>query len=167
MIQNIILIGMPGAGKSTVGVLLAKRIGYSFLDTDIQLSTNEGLTLPRVIDISGYDGFLRRENELGKSLNCEKTVIATGGSMVLCEEAMRHLKQNGLVVWLRVPINNLMARLPQNLASRGIAAPAGMGLTEIYQARLPYYQRYADITVDCGETVESAAFQIDLAIFRE
>ena len=87
--------------------------------------------------------------------------------MVLCEAAMRHLKQNGLVVWLRVPLSDITARLPQNLADRGIAAPSGMGLTEIYKMRLPYYQRYADFTIDCGENIETAAFQVDLAIFRE
>ena len=166
MIQNIVLIGMPGAGKSTVGVVLAKRIGYSFLDSDILLSSSEGLPLSRLLDITGYDGFLQRENNTGLSVNCEKTVVATGGSMVLCEGAMQHLKQNGLVVWMRVPISDITARLPQNLSDRGIAAPSGMGLSELYQTRLPYYQRYADIIIDCGETIETAAFQIDLAVFK-
>ncbi len=166
MIQNIVLIGMPGAGKSTVGVVLAKRIGYGFLDTDILLSTREGLPLPRLIDITGYEGFLKRENDAGLSLGCEQTVIATGGSMVLCEGAMTHLKQNGLVVWLRVPLSELEARLPQNLTDRGIAAPSGMGLSALYSMRLPYYQRYADIIVDCGESIETVAFQIDLAVFK-
>lgn len=165
MFSNIVLIGMPGSGKSTVGVVLAKKLGFDFLDTDILLAKKEGQTLSEMIGEYGYEEFLRREDTLGKSIECEKTVIATGGSMPLCKDAMKNLKRNSTVVYLRVPIFELKARLPKNLIDRGIAAPSSAGLEDIYDTRRPYYEKNADIVIDCMDGVDNVAAQIEMALF--
>lgn len=165
MINNIVLIGMPGSGKSTVGVVLAKRLGYDFLDTDILLSKNEGKALSLMVDEYGYEGFLRCENDTGKNISREKTVIATGGSMVLCNEAMDNLKQNGVIVYLNVPVGELESRLPACLSERGIAAPLGLSVSGIFDMRRPLYEKYADVTIDCAHGVDAVAAQIDFALF--
>lgn len=161
---NIVLIGMPGSGKSTVGVVLAKKLGFDFLDTDILLSNKEGVPLSDLIVKHGYEDFLLRENELGKSVKRNKTVIATGGSMPLCKEAMENLKQNSFTVYLRVSLTELDKRLPKNLSDRGVAAPALYSVEDIYNMRRPFYEKYADIVIDCKGNADDVAQQIINAI---
>lgn len=163
--KNIVLIGMPGTGKSTVGVILAKRLGYDFLDTDILLARREGRTLPQILAQEGLDGFLAREGALGRSVDCRQTVIATGGSMVLSEEAMAHLRRDGVTVWLETPVEVLERRLANNAREdRGVAAPHEMTVGEIYAVRQPYYQRNADIIVPCRQGVDQVVADIRAAL---
>ena len=124
MNNNIILIGMPGSGKSTLGVLLAKYSGYSFVDLDLIITKKTGKKLQKILDQDGYNAFLKIENQVGKELDCEKTVVATGGSMVLSAEGMEHLKKIGTVVYINVPIDEIIRRVT-NVATRGIAFKAG------------------------------------------
>ncbi len=149
MKNNIVLIGMPGAGKSTVGVLLAKAMGYSFVDTDLILSRQIGMTLQRYIDQNGIDAFLQEEIRTALSLDTERTVIATGGSMVLSEAAMRRLKQGAVTVFIDVPLGRLYRRL-RNIKTRGVAMRPGQTIAEVFRTRRPLYQKYADIIIPTG-----------------
>jgi shikimate kinase len=150
--MNIVLIGMPGAGKSTVGVLLAKTLGYDFIDTDIALSRQLGRTLQAYLDDKGTDAFLKAEEETVLALDCSETVIATGGSMVLSERAMAHLKRGSTTVFLDVPLIELEKRL-KNIKTRGIALRPGQTLAALFDERLPLYKMYADLTLsdEAGE----------------
>lgn len=161
MEKNLILIGMPGAGKSTVGVLLAKTLGYQFLDTDLLIAQQQNAKLQDILDKRGLEHFLACEEQAGLSVHAEKTVIVTGGSMVLCEKAMAHLKEMGTVVYLEVPLEELTARI-RNIKTRGIAAKPGETLEEIYRMRAPYYRRYADVCVQMqtAATLEEAVEQL-------
>ena len=145
--NNIILIGMPGSGKSTLGVLLAKYSGYSFVDLDLIITKKTGKKLQKILDQDGYDAFLKIENQVGKELDCEKTVVATGGSMVLSAEGMEHLKKIGTVVYINVPIDEIIRRVT-NVATRGIALKDGETLNDVFKERTPLYEKYADVTVD-------------------
>lgn len=144
--ENIILIGMPGCGKSTVGVILAKSLGYDFVDTDLLISRKADKPLQKIIDQDGIEHFSELEEYIGKTLNSYKTVVATGGSMVLCAEAMKNLKSLGTVVYLDVPIDELKRRLG-NFKSRGIVMRKGETIDELLTERKAYYEKYADITV--------------------
>ena len=137
--KNIVLIGMPGTGKSTVGKALAERLGYEFVDADDLIVQTTGKTLPEILRQDGLEAFYEIENKVGTDLNRTHTVIATGGSMVLYPEAMAHLKENSTVIWLQ--------RMPADLYDRGIAVPAGTPLREIYEERCVLYARYADLIV--------------------
>jgi len=162
---NVVLIGMPGAGKSTVGVLLAKELGYGFADTDILITQRAGRTLPVLIAEEGVPRLLEREAEVGESLDCDETVIATGGSMVFSPRAMEHLKAGGVAVYLETPIGTIAERLRKHSReARGVAAPPEMSLTDIYAARAPLYERYADVTIQCGDGLETVVEQIVRAI---
>lgn len=145
--KNIILVGMPGSGKSTVGVLLAKTIGYSFIDTDLIISRLAGKPLQKILDDDGLDGFLKLEEKVGKELKCDYTVVATGGSMVMSEAAMQNLKSNGTVVYINVPLVEIKRRVT-NIKTRGIAFRKGETLDDVFEIRTPLYKKYADITVD-------------------
>ena len=146
MKDNIVLIGMPGAGKSTVGVILAKTLGYDFIDTDILLSRQMGMTLQSYIDAYGIEAFLKTEERMALTLTCSKTVIATGGSMVLSEAAMRHLNKNSTTVFIDVPMDELIRRL-KNIRTRGIAKKSGQTVGDVYRERLPFYTEYASFKV--------------------
>lgn len=146
MKDNIILIGMPGAGKSTVGVVLAKTLGYDFVDTDILLSRHISMTLQEHINAYGIETFLKAEEKLVLSLACSNTVIATGGSVVLSEPAMKHLNNNSTTVFIDVPLDELRRRL-KNIRTRGIALKPGQSIEDIFRDRLPLYRKYADVTV--------------------
>jgi shikimate kinase len=148
-LNNIVLTGMPGAGKSTAGVILAKTLGMKFIDTDIAIQEREGRLLQEIIDTEGPDRFLEIEQDTVLSLRCHDTVIATGGSVVLSRRAMEHLKQDGVVVYLKISLEEMEQRLG-NITTRGIVLHAGEGLPSLYSGRVPFYGKYADITVDCS-----------------
>ncbi len=145
--DNITLIGMPGSGKSTVGVLLAKAMGYNFLDLDLLIQQREGMLLQNILDERGVDYFLDKEMDAICSVECSRTVLAPGGSAVCREDGMAHLKRLGPVVYLRVPIEELNRRI-KNLSSRGIAMNPGESLADVMAFRTPLYEKYADLTVD-------------------
>ena len=147
--DNIILIGMPGAGKSTVGVLLAKTLGYAFLDTDLVIQQREGALLQSLVDSLGVEAFLDVEADAICSVECRGTVIAPGGSAVCRERAMSHLKALGRIVYLHLPLEELERRL-NNISTRGIAMAPGETLADLFAYRAPLYRNYADLTVDVG-----------------
>ena len=147
--DNIILIGMPGAGKSTVGVLLAKTLGYAFLDTDLVIQQREGALLQSLVDSLGVEAFLDVEADAICSVECRGTVIAPGGSAVCRERAMSHLKALGRIVYLHLPLEELERRL-NNISTRGIAMAPGETLADLVAYRAPLYRNDADLTVDVG-----------------
>jgi shikimate kinase len=151
---------MPATGKSTIGVILAKLIGYDFLDTDILISIAQKRTLPQIIQEDGYDRFIEIEGEVGSRVKCERTVIATGGSMVFSEKAMRHLAESGVVIWLDTPVSELENRIIGSIADRGVATPVKMTFREIYEMREPLYRHFADIHINCEGTTETLANQL-------
>ncbi|MCD8326457.1 MAG: shikimate kinase [Lachnospiraceae bacterium] len=151
--QNIILIGMPGAGKSTVGVVLAKRMGYRFADSDLVIQERTGKLLHQLIEIHGLEGFLKIEDQVNASLDCDKYVIATGGSVVYGREAMDHLRDIGTIVYLKLSCREIEERLG-DLNARGVACKPGQTLLALYEERCPLYERYADIVMECdGQSV--------------
>lgn len=135
------------SGKSTVGVVLAKVLGYDFIDSDLLIQAETGKRLFEIINASGIDGFLKVENEVNSRIETNHTVIATGGSVIYGEEAMAHLKSIGTVVYIQVPYADLEKRLG-NLLKRGVAIRNGSTLKDLYDERVPLYEKYADITVD-------------------
>ncbi|MBP3381000.1 MAG: shikimate kinase [Clostridia bacterium] len=162
--DNIILIGMPGCGKSTVGVLLAKRLGYRYTDVDLLIQETAGKRLFEILRDDGEAYFTALENRVGASIDATRTVIATGGSMVYGKEAMRHLRSIGKVVYLRVPLAELTKRV-NNFETRGILMRQGQTLSDIYAERTPLYEQYADITVDCdGGDLTDNALRIENAL---
>ena len=144
--MNIILIGMPGCGKSTVGVILAKVLGLQFCDTDLVIQQREGRRLQEIIDAEGNDAFLRCERDALVTLDVEDSVVATGGSAVYSAEAMAHLRAIGTVVYLRVSAEEIERRLA-DFAARGVAIKDGQTVRDLYDERIPLYEKYADITV--------------------
>jgi shikimate kinase len=144
--KNIVLIGMPGSGKSTLGVLLAKSLGFSFVDTDLIISRRAKMPLQKILNKDGLDSFLALEEAVGAELECESTVIATGGSMVLSDKAMQNLKKDSRVVYIDVPLNEIKRRVT-NIKTRGIAFRKGDTLDDVYRNRVPLYEKYADVTV--------------------
>lgn len=148
--SNIILIGMPGCGKSTMGVLLAKIAGYGFIDSDLLIQQREGRKLYRIIEEDGLDYFKWIENEVNASIEADSTVIATGGSVVYGDEAMAHLKEIGTVVYLKVPVDELERRI-HNMAKRGIVMKSGETIKDLYAERTGLYEKYADVIIDCSD----------------
>jgi len=154
--KNIILIGMPGAGKSTIGVLLAKALGMDFVDTDIIIQQRTGRLLQDIIDNDGIDAFLRVEEEILSSLEFTNSIVATGGSAVYSDKAMTALKKNGRTVYISLPYAEVERRIT-NITTRGIVLRSGNTLLDAYNERVPLYEKYADLTVDCsGKDIESS-----------
>ncbi len=152
--KNIVLIGMPGCGKSTAGVLLAKTLGVEFLDTDLVIQRREGALLQQILNSRGMRAFLDAEEAAVCSVSCTGAVIATGGSVVYRQRAMEHLGQNGIFVYLSLSYEEMMARL-RNIRTRGIALPPGETMADLYAERTPLYEKYAGLTVSCtGKTAE-------------
>ncbi len=147
MDKNIVLIGMPGCGKSTVGVVLAKITGFRFLDSDLVIQEKEGRLLSEIIAQEGLESFARIENRINLGINVKKTVIATGGSVIYGKEAMKHFKRTGVIVYIRLPYEQIKTRLG-DLTKRGVAIRKGQTLKELYDERAPIYEEYADIIVD-------------------
>lgn len=156
--SNVVLIGMPGCGKSTVGVILAKTLGIGFIDTDLIIQQREKRLLQEIIDNDGIEKFLDVEAEAVKTLNCDNCVVATGGSVVFREESVEHLKKNGKIFFLNVSLNEIKSRL-DNINTRGVAAEKSQTIDDIFNQRYPLYIKYADYVLDLEksnveETVE-------------
>ena len=146
--MNITLIGMPGAGKSTLGVLLAKALGYRFIDTDLMIQERTGELLYKTIEKNGIDEFIALEEDTLCQINLEKTIIATGGSAVYGDKAMTHLKSIGVVVYIKLSYEEVYKRV-KNITTRGVVMKHGKTLEDVYYERAPLYDKYADIVVDC------------------
>lgn len=145
--DNIVLIGMPGVGKSTIGVVLAKLLGYQFVDADLVIQEKEGKLLHEIIEEVGAEGFIEVENRINSQIQAEHAIIATGGSVVYGTEAMAHLKEIGTVLYLKLPYEELNQRL-RDIRGRGVVLKDGQTLLDLYEERVPLYEKYADITVD-------------------
>ena len=148
---NIVLIGMPASGKSTVGVILAKVLGMDFIDTDLVIQQKEDSLLYEIINDRGVEGFLRCEEEALLSINTVNTVIATGGSAVYSERGMKHLSENGAIIYLKVEKDKLFDRLHE-IRERGVVLRDGESLDEMYEERSVLYEKYADTIIDEGDS---------------
>ena len=146
--KNIVLIGMPGAGKSTVGVVLAKKLGFAFLDSDLVIQSREGRLLHEIIEQQGVEKFWFIEEEANLSIDAVRTVIATGGSVIYGSRAMEHLGQNGIIIYLKLSCREIAGRLG-DLNERGVTLREGQTLEMLYEERTPLYEKYAHITIEC------------------
>ena len=165
--DNITLIGMPGSGKSTVGVLLAKALGFDFIDTDLTLQQREGALLQNILNERGTGAFLDLEQDAICSVQCKNAVISPGGSCICRERSMAHLKTLGKIVYLRLPLEELETRL-NNISTRGIAMEPGQTLQDLYDYRTPLYERWADMTVDCaGQSLEETVAAVLRALISQ
>lgn len=145
--DNIVLIGMPGVGKSSAGVVLAKVMGYEFVDTDLVIQKEEKRLLKDIIAEEGNDAFLAIENRINAGIDVHNSIIATGGSVIYGKEAMEHLRSIGTVVYLRASLDTIKSRL-LNLEGRGVPMKNGQSLDDLYYERIPLYEQYADVIVD-------------------
>lgn len=158
--NNIVLIGMPGVGKSSVGVVLAKVLGYEFVDSDLVIQREEKRLLKDIIAEDGNDAFIEIENRINAKLSVDNSVIATGGSVIYGKEAMEHLKEIGTVVYLRAGLDTIKSRLT-NLLGRGVAMKKGQSLESLYKERTPLYEHYSDVIIDMdGATIEETVKKI-------
>ena len=158
--KSLVLIGMPGAGKSTLGVMLAKEVGLDFVDTDVLIQVQQDRTLQEIIDQSGYLALREIEEETVAVMDAEKKVIATGGSVVYGERAMAHLKEHGTVVFLDVPLDELHNRI-HNYEHRGIARRPDQSFDELFQERCDLYNHYADIVIPFrGQSADEAVAEV-------
>lgn len=146
--NNIILIGMPGAGKSTVGVVLAKKMGYAFLDSDLVIQHREKKLLHEIISEQGVEKFWQIEETANAEIETESTVIATGGSVIYGPKAMEHFAKIGTIVYLQLSLEAVADRLG-DLNERGVTLREGQDLKALYEERIPMYEKYADVTIDC------------------
>jgi shikimate kinase len=148
--DNLILIGMPASGKSTVGIILAKVMGYDFIDSDLLIQKKEGMRLSEIIAKKGIDGFIAVENEVNASIEASRSVIATGGSAIYGEEAMAHLREIGAIIYLQVDFKVIQKRL-HNIRQRGVVLREGQTLHDLYEERCALYEKYADLIVREGK----------------
>ena len=165
MKKNIVLIGMPGSGKSSVGVILAKVLGYTFIDSDLLIQKEEKKLLKDIIAREGQEGFLRIENRVNASIETENSVIATGGSVVYCEEAMKHLQEIGTVIYLKLDYQILKKRL-SNLIGRGVVLKDGQTLEDLYKERVPLYEKYGEYIIDEKNTDAEGTLQKILEVLK-
>lgn len=167
MAKNIVLIGMPGAGKSTIGVLLAKALNYNFIDADLVIQQQNNKKLYEIINEVGIDEFLKIEDETIANINTTGTVIATGGSAIYGEKAMMHMRDNGIVLYLKLSCVEIINRI-SNIKTRGIAMKDGKTIFDIYNERVPLYEKYADVVVDCeNTTIEQCVEMIYKKVINE
>lgn len=160
MKNNIVLIGMPGVGKSSAGVVLAKILGYEFVDSDLVIQKQEKRLLKDIIATEGNEGFLEIENRINASLDVTNSVIATGGSVIYGEDAMNHLANIGTIVYLRATYQTIASRL-SNLTGRGVTIKDGQSLYDLYKERTVLYEKYAEVTIDLdGLTIEETVNKI-------
>lgn len=162
--SNVILIGMPGAGKSTIGVLLAKSLRKPFIDTDLLIQQQEDCFLQDIINRDGIEKFLAAEEDVILKLNVENHVIATGGSVVYSEASMKHLKPDSTIVYLKLSYEEIVTRI-KNIKSRGIAIESNQSLFDLFKERTPLYEKYSDLTVNCsGKHIEEIVDEIKNSI---
>lgn len=164
-VDNIVLIGMPGVGKSTIGVILAKVLGYNFIDTDILIQEKTGKLLSQIIQESGIDEFIRIENDINKNLKVNRSVIATGGSVIYGREAMDNLKSIGIVIYLKQDFERINERV-SNINGRGVVLRDNQTFLELYNERTQLYEKFADIVLDEGDlsvedTLEKLVYEIN------
>lgn len=164
--KNIIFIGMPASGKSTIGVVVAKRLGYDFVDTDLLIQKQENRLLKEIIADVGNEGFLAIENQVNRDLQVEHAVISPGGSVIYCQEAMEHFKKIGTIVYLQVSFETINQRI-SNAKNRGVVLKEGQTLEDLYEERIRLFEKYADYTIseddlDLEETIDKV-----LALFEE
>lgn len=145
--DNVVLIGMPAAGKSTVGVILAKVMGYQFIDSDLVIQHEEKKLLSQIIEEQGVEGFIQVENRINSTLDVNHSIIATGGSVVYGREAMKHLGEIGIIVYIKLDYQTIVKRLG-DIKQRGVVLKEGQTLYDIYKERCELYEKYADITID-------------------
>lgn len=158
--NNIIFIGMPAAGKSTIGVVAAKRLGYEFIDTDLLIQKKEKRLLKDIIDEKGIDGFLAIEDQVNSEVKAENAVIAPGGSVVYCENAMRHYKEVGTVVYLQTSYQTISGRIGDP-KKRGVVLQDGQTLAGLYEERRALFEKYADVTIcEDGKTLEDTIEEV-------
>ncbi len=158
--ENIVLIGMPGAGKSTAGVLVAKTLGMSFIDTDLLIQEKESRLLQEIIDADGVKEFLKIEEDVVLRVNAENSVIATGGSVIYSKKVIEHLKEKGKLIYLKLRYDEIEQRI-NNMSSRGIAIGKDQNLIDLYNERIVWYEEYADRIVDCSNaTIEDVVQKI-------
>ncbi len=162
--QGIVLIGMPGAGKSTLGILLAKEMGYDFIDTDISIQVHTGKTLQNIIDETDYLNLRNIEEKILLATDCHNKVVATGGSVVYSKAGMQHLQQQAVIVFLDTPLNELRDRI-QNYDTRGIARRPDQSLEDVFNERQVLYKKYAEISIKCtglnqNETLEKILVEL-------
>ena len=166
--NNIVLIGMPGAGKSTLGIVLAKIVNKDFIDADIVIQNQCDKTLQKIIDACGPEGFIEVENQILSDLKAENSIIATGGSAIYSDEAMAHLTEIGTVVYLKISYDQLVSRL-SDLQARGVVLKGGIGMSlrELFDERRPLYEKFAEITVDVNDlTITAAARKVADALVK-
>lgn len=162
--DNVILIGMPGCGKSTIGVVLAKVLGYEFTDSDLLIQKKEGMLLREIITKYGEEGFLEIEGAVNAGIQADRHVIATGGSVIYSEQAMQHFREIGKIVYLKLSYATICSRLG-NIRRRGVVLKDGQSLKDLYDERTPLYEAYADIIIDAeGHDVESLMDEVAKAL---
>lgn len=165
--QNMVLIGMPGAGKSTVGVVLAKKCGYRFVDSDLVIQDRTGKLLHELISEHGVNGFLQIEEEINASLQEENAVIATGGSVCYEKQAMKHLGEIGSILYLKLSYEAIAERLG-DLHERGVTLREGQTLRDLYEERTPLYEQYADYVIDCeNKSIRDIVCEIEQSVWKE
>ena len=162
--KNLIFIGMPAVGKSTVGVVVAKRLGMEFIDTDLLIQKQEGRLLREIIADVGEDGFLAIENQVNCQVNAERAVISPGGSVVYCEEAMKHYKNIGTVVYLKASYQTIKKRI-RNPKKRGVVLRDGQTFRQLYEERVKVFEKYADSTIcedgcEIEDTIENVLEEV-------
>ena len=165
MKSNLIFIGMPAVGKSTVGIVVAKRLGKGFIDSDLLIQEQEGKILREIIAEVGDDGFLKIENQVNRDIKAENAVISPGGSVVYCEEAMKHFKEIGIVVYLHASYQTIKKRI-RNPQKRGVVLKDGQTLKDLYDERKVLFEKYADVTISeegcqIEETIENVLDTIE------
>ncbi len=167
MTDNIILIGMPGSGKSTIGVQLAKHLGLEFIDTDLVIQTDQGRLLQDIVDNDGHEVLREMESQTLQNLTTNKSLIATGGSAVYSDAGMQNLKAQGIVVYLSVNFEEIEKRINDSENSRGIAKAKGQTLKDIYDERIPLYEKYADITINNNDFIDMEILAQAIDTYKE
>ncbi|MDX2493932.1 MAG: shikimate kinase [Desulfuromusa sp.] len=164
--NNIILIGMPGAGKSTVGVILAKRIGFHFIDTDLLIQAQEKCRLQQIIDTQGLENFRKIEEQMLLNLHAQHSVIATGGSVIYSEPGLKALGKSGYLIYLQIALPDLQQRIV-DMGQRGLVMSKGQTFEQLYQERTPLYEKFAAVTIACAEiNADRVAAKIEKEICR-
>ena len=160
--KNLVLIGMPGAGKSTIGVILAKSLSFDFIDSDVYIQAQKGKTLQEIINTEGLKYFCTIEEQYIIALSCTSSVIATGGSVIYSDKAMSHLKSNGIIIYLYLPFTIIEKRL-SNFCSRGVVIKQGQRLFDLYNEREPLYRRHGDIIINCTNLTHEEVIEAIIA----